>query len=52
MPGTTSTVDSPRDGETCSCGRPAVIVYVTERFGRVGHCGVSSETWKERAQSN
>ena len=22
------------------CGRPAVIVYITERFGDVGYCGI------------
>lgn len=29
-----------RDGETCTCGAPAVTVYITERFGEVGYCGV------------
>nr|MDT0658014.1 hypothetical protein [Micromonospora sp. DSM 115978] len=28
-----------RAGETCTCGRRAVVVYRTERFGDVGHCG-------------
>ncbi len=28
------------DGERCSCGRPAVTVYVTEQFGDVGYCGI------------
>lgn len=30
----------PEDGEKCTCGRPAVIVYVTENFGDVGYCGI------------
>jgi hypothetical protein len=30
-----------RPGELCECGRPAVVVYETERFGDVGWCGVS-----------
>ena len=29
-----------RPGEKCKCGRPAVIVYITERFGEVGYCGI------------
>lgn len=29
-----------RPGEKCSCGRPATVVYITERFGDVGYCGV------------
>ena len=29
-----------RPGERCTCGRPAVIVYITERFGEVGYCGI------------
>lgn len=28
-----------RAGELCTCGRPAVVVYLTERFGGVGYCG-------------
>jgi len=27
-------------GETCTCGEPAVVVFVTERWGDVGYCGV------------
>lgn len=27
-------------GELCTCGRQAVIVYVTERSGDVGYCGI------------
>lgn len=30
----------PIDGETCSCGTPAAVVYETEKFGRVPYCGV------------
>jgi hypothetical protein len=26
--------------DRCSCGRPAIIVYLTEQFGRVGYCGI------------
>ncbi len=37
----TPSTDRPREGEMCSCGSPAVIVYVTEHFGRVGSCGVN-----------
>jgi hypothetical protein len=28
-------------GERCTCGRPAVTVYLTERYGEVGSCGVA-----------
>jgi hypothetical protein len=28
-------------GELCTCGRPARLVYITERWGEVGWCGVS-----------
>jgi hypothetical protein len=28
-------------GQLCSCGRQAVVVFLTERFGPVGWCGVS-----------
>jgi prepilin-type N-terminal cleavage/methylation domain-containing protein len=31
----------PRPGELCSCGRPAVLVYLTDNFGDVGWCGRS-----------
>lgn len=27
-------------GETCTCGRPAVVVWKTEKFGEVGDCGI------------
>lgn len=29
-----------RPGELCTCGRPAVVVYVTEKFGEVPYCGI------------
>jgi hypothetical protein len=28
-------------GELCTCGRPAVVVFVTERFGETGWCGTN-----------
>lgn len=28
-------------GELCSCGRQAVVVFLTEKFGPVGWCGQS-----------
>ncbi|MFD0685889.1 hypothetical protein [Actinomadura fibrosa] len=28
-----------RPGETCTCGRMATTVFLTERFGEVGYCG-------------
>jgi hypothetical protein len=31
---------APRPGECCQCGRPATVVYVTERFGDVAYCGI------------
>jgi len=31
---------SPEPGEVCTCGRPAIIVYLTENFGPVGYCGI------------
>lgn len=34
-----NTTRPPEPGEVCECGRPASIVYVTERFGDVPHCG-------------
>ncbi|MGI8710759.1 MAG: hypothetical protein ACR2LA_07195 [Acidimicrobiales bacterium] len=30
-----------RTGERCTCGRPATVVYRTDRFGEVGWCGYS-----------
>lgn len=29
-----------KPGEKCTCGRPAVLVYVTEKWGDVGYCGI------------
>jgi len=31
---------SAEPGETCTCGRPAVIVYLTEKHGPVPWCGL------------
>jgi hypothetical protein len=31
---------APRPGERCTCGRPAAVVYITEKFGDVGYCGI------------
>jgi len=28
-----------RPGETCSCGRPALVAYITESWGEVPYCG-------------
>ena len=25
-------------GELCTCGRPAAVVFVTDRFGEIGAC--------------
>lgn len=37
-----TTTERPAEpGECCTCGRPAVVVYLTERFGAVGWCGRS-----------
>jgi hypothetical protein len=30
-----------REGETCECGRPAVVVFLTEKFGEVPYCGIA-----------
>lgn len=30
-----ATKREPRPGEVCSCGLPAVVVFVTQRFGDV-----------------
>lgn len=30
-----------RPGERCTCGRPAVVVYLTEDFGEVPYCGIA-----------
>ena len=31
-------------GEVCTCGRPAVIVYVGGAFGETGYCGRQRRT--------
>lgn len=28
-----------RSGELCICGRPAAVVFATQRWGEVGWCG-------------
>jgi hypothetical protein len=28
-------------GERCTCGRQAVVVYLTSRFGPIGYCGIA-----------
>lgn len=35
-----STERAPRPGELCTCGRLAVTMHVTEKFGDVGYCGI------------
>jgi len=30
-----------RPDEACTCGRPALIVYLTEQWGPTGWCGIS-----------
>lgn len=32
------------EGEFCTCGRPAVRVYDTEKWGQVGDCDVHPST--------
>jgi len=32
--------EKPRPGERCRCGRPAMTVFITKKFGRVGYCGI------------
>lgn len=27
-------------GELCTCGRQAVVVFITEQFGETGYCGI------------
>jgi hypothetical protein len=42
LPPTREPTERPAEpGELCTCGRPARVVYLTERFGEVGHCGAS-----------
>ena len=38
--GRLSVTEEPQPGEQCTCGRPAVTVFVTDKFGRVGFCGI------------
>jgi hypothetical protein len=28
-------------GERCTCGRQAIVVYLTSRFGPTGYCGIA-----------
>lgn len=28
-------------GELCTCGRPAITVYLSDEWGETGYCGVS-----------
>lgn len=28
-------------GERCTCGRPAIVVYITDDYGPIGFCGIS-----------
>jgi hypothetical protein len=30
-----------RPGELCTCGRPALVVFLTQRWGPTGWCGIS-----------
>ncbi|WP_433626065.1 hypothetical protein [Nocardia sp. CA-120079] len=36
------------DGELCTCGRTAVTVFITEKFGETGWCGRSDGGSKAR----
>jgi len=38
----------PRPGERCECGRPAVTVFITEKFGDVPYCGFPDGGQPER----
>ena len=38
---TTPTQRPARPGELCTCGRPAVVVHLTGRWGPTGWCGIS-----------
>jgi hypothetical protein len=33
-------------GDLCTCGRPAVTVFSTEKFGDVGHCGIEGASFR------
>jgi hypothetical protein len=36
-------------GEVCTCGRPAVVVFLGGRYGDTGWCGVSDAARKPHA---
>jgi hypothetical protein len=36
------------EGDRCTCGRPARVVFVSEKWGEVGWCGVSDGGAKGR----
>ena len=38
---TGTTIRRAVEGEYCTCGRPAVEVFITERWGETGSCGLS-----------
>lgn len=38
---------SPEQGETCECGRPAVVVYQFEDR-EIPHCGVNEQPEEEK----
>ncbi|MFD9249601.1 hypothetical protein [Streptomyces bottropensis] len=33
-------------GELCTCGRQAIVVYVTAEHGEVGHCGIEGAAFR------
>lgn len=33
-------------GELCTCGRPAVVVYTSDQYGQVGHCGIDGAAFR------
>jgi hypothetical protein len=33
-------------GELCTCGRQAVTVFFTDRFGDVGYCGIEGAAFR------
>lgn len=33
-------------GELCTCGRQAITVISTDRFGDVGHCGIEGAAFR------
>ena len=36
-------------GELCSCGRPAIVMFLTDEFSPVGWCGMGDGGAKQRA---